>query len=144
MKQNIGTTILGGIDPDLANRLVTSRRGLFTKTAISLGALASAPLVLAAASRQAFAQGLPQEIVDTLNFALTLEHLEDTFYRKGLANEALIPAEYRDVFQHIGLHEAQHVASWKGRSAARPWRGRRSTSPPAGNMATCSRISTRS
>lgn len=105
------TTVLGQIDPDLAHRLVSTRRGLFTSAAMSLGAIASAPLVLAAASREAFAQGgLPQQVVDVLNFALTLEHLEDSFYRKGLEHEALIPERYKDVFRHIGLHEAQHVA----------------------------------
>lgn len=102
------TTILGGLDPDLANRLVTSRRGLFTGAALSLGALASAPLVLATASKEVFAAGLPQQIVDTLNFALTLEHIEDAFYRSGL-EAGVIPKEHRKVFKHIGLHEAAHV-----------------------------------
>jgi rubrerythrin len=106
---NTNTTILGGLDPDLAKRIVTSRRGLFANAALSLGALASAPLVLAAASKEVFAQGLPQQIVDTLNFALTLEHIEDAFYRSGL-EQGVIPKEHQAVFNHIGLHEAAHVA----------------------------------
>lgn len=113
MTTNTNTTILGGLDPDLAGRLVTSRRGLFTKAALSLGAMASAPLVLAAASKEAFAQGLPQQIVDTLNFALTLEHIEDAFYRSALEKD-FIPEEHKAVFQHIGLHEAAHVAFLSG------------------------------
>jgi len=103
------STILGGLDPDLAERLVTSRRGLFTKTAVALGAMASAPIILAAASKEVFAQGLPQQIVDTLNFALTLEHIEDAFYRSGFDNN-VIPEEHRAVFVQIGAHEAAHVA----------------------------------
>jgi len=110
---NTNSTILGGLDPDLAKRLVTNRRGLFTNAALSLGALASAPLVLAAASKEVFAQGLPQQIVDTLNFALTLEHIEDAFYRSGL-EKGVVPQEHEAVFQHIGLHEAQHVAFLSG------------------------------
>lgn len=107
------TTILGALDPDLASRLVTSRRGLFSHAALSLGALASAPLVLAVASKEVFAQGLPQQIVDTLNFALTLEHIEDAFYRSALEKD-FIPHEHKAVFQHIGLHEAAHVAFLSG------------------------------
>ncbi len=107
-------TILGQIDPELAENLV-SRRGLFTRTAASLGALASAPMVLAAASHEAFgAEKLPQEIVDVLVFALTLEHIEDAFYRSGLDRDSLIPAKYKDIFRHIGLHEAEHVALLTG------------------------------
>jgi hypothetical protein len=103
-------TILRQVDTDLADNLV-SRRGLFSATARRLGTLASPPVVLAAASTAAFGQGkLPQQIVDVLVFALTLEHIEDAFYRSGLENEGLIPARYKDVFRHIGLHEAEHVA----------------------------------
>ncbi len=113
MNTHINKTILGGIDPDLVNCLVTTRRGLFAKTALSLGVMASAPLVLAAASKQVFAQALPQQIVDTLNFALTLEHIEDAFYRSALETN-MIPEEHKAVFQHIGLHEAAHVAFLEG------------------------------
>ncbi len=101
-------SILGQLDPELVSHLVGSRRGLFAKAARSLGILASAPLVLAAASTQVFAAGLPKQIVDTLNFALTLEHIEDAFYRSALEKD-FIPKKHRDVFNSIGLHEAQHV-----------------------------------
>lgn len=107
------TTILGGLDPDLVSRLVTNRRGLFTKAAVGLGAMASAPLVLAAASRDVFAQGIPQQIVDTLNFALTLEHIEDAFYRSGY-DAGIYPDEHKAVFNQIGAHEAAHVAFLSG------------------------------
>lgn len=106
-------TIVGGIDPDIQTRLL-SRRDLFARSNMALGALASAPLILAATASRVFAQGLPQEIMDTLNFALTLEHIEDAFYRKGLGTDGLIPEEYLGVFNHIGLHEAQHVTFLEG------------------------------
>lgn len=54
--------------------------------------------------------------VDVLNYALTLEHLEATFYRQGLEmfdNAAYEAAGYqtavRDYIQEIGNHEAAHV-----------------------------------
>jgi rubrerythrin len=107
-------TLLSGIDPEITEILVSNRREFFKISAQKLGLLASAPLVLAVASTEAFGQELPQDIVDVLTFALTLEHIEDAFYRSGLEASGLIPKEYKAVFQHIGLHEAQHVAFLSG------------------------------
>src|SRR5262245_55923836 len=109
-KQNI----LSSIDPELSGRL-TSRRELFGKAALALGAFASAPVVLSAVSQEAFGAGkVPQAIADVLNFALTLEYVEDGFYRMGLASRGLIPAKYRKVFRQIGRQETAHVAFLKG------------------------------
>lgn len=50
------------------------------------------------------------DIVDVLNFALTLEYLEESFYRQGLAAAGLdIPSADRDVFIQIRDHELDHV-----------------------------------
>jgi hypothetical protein len=106
--------LLGGIDPEITDRLVANRRQFFTGAVLKLGAIASAPLVLAVASRDAFGQDLPQEIVDVLVFALTLEHIEDAFYRSGLETAGLIPDKYVGIFNQIGKHEAAHVALLKG------------------------------
>ena len=110
MTTNQISSVVAGLDPDLTERLVTTRRGLFSSTAIKLGALASAPLILAVASAEAFGAELPAGIVDVLKFALTLEHIEDAFYRSGLEAKGLIPEKYVDVFTNIGAHEAAHVA----------------------------------
>lgn len=103
-------TILSTVDPNISERLVANRREFFRSSALKLGAMASAPMVLAMASQQAFGQELPQEIVDVLTFALTLEHIEDAFYRSGLEADGLIPDEYVGIFNQIGKHEAAHVA----------------------------------
>ncbi len=98
------------LDAEVIERVDQSRRVLFTSSAGKLAAFASLPLAFALGANQAFGQSLPQQVKDVLNFALTLEHIEDAFYRTGLAAEGLIPHEYETIFQHIGLHEAEHVA----------------------------------
>ncbi len=113
MTQNQNSPVVAALDPEITERLVTSRRGLFSSNAMKLGALASAPLLLAVASQEVFGAELPAEIVDVLKFALTLEHIEDAFYRSGLDAKGLIPAKYVDVFTNIGAHEAAHVAFLK-------------------------------
>ncbi len=100
--------ILDGIDPDLSSRLGT-RRDLFNRAALKLGVLATAPLLLASVSSEAFAQ-VPQQVADILNFALTLEYLEDEFYRTALAQGGLIPDSTGGIFQTISQHETAHVA----------------------------------
>ncbi|MGI8526483.1 MAG: ferritin-like domain-containing protein [Pseudolabrys sp.] len=110
-KSDGGATLLDGIDPDIAEH-ITSRRGLLTNTSVALGALATAPILLAATSKKAFALlefFLPQQIIDVLNFALTLEYLERDFYSIALNTPGLIPPEYQTVFQTIGTHEQEHV-----------------------------------
>ena len=100
-------TLIDGIDPDLSANLA-SKRDLFDKVSSKLGILATTPLILAAVSTEAFAQGLPAQVVDTLNFALTLEYLEDEFYRTALSSN-FIPAQFVEVFSTISRHESEHV-----------------------------------
>jgi hypothetical protein len=113
MTQNQNSPIVTALDPEITDRLVTSRRGVLSRTALKLGALASAPLILAAASQEVFGAELPAEIVDVLKFALTLEHIEDAIYRSGLDAKGLIPEKYVGIFNQIGKHEAAHVALLK-------------------------------
>lgn len=102
--------LIAGLDPDIKDILFSNLREFFKNAALKLGAMASAPVLLAATAQNAFGQELPQEVVDVLVFALTLEHIEDAFYRSGLETDGLIPDEYVGIFNQIGKHEAAHVA----------------------------------
>jgi hypothetical protein len=102
--------LLNGIEPELAQKL--SRREIVTAQAVRLGAYATVPLLLAgcATTMASTSSNLPGQVVDVLNFALTLEYLEDDFYRTGLAQPGLIPAGWQNTFRKISQHEAAHVA----------------------------------
>jgi hypothetical protein len=110
-------SVLETLDPDITTRLLSRRDALRTGAAAGssfLGglALASVPVAIAALARDAFGQGsaLPSGIVSVLNFALTLEYLESSFYTQGLASAGLIPTTDLAIFQQIAKHEAAHVA----------------------------------
>lgn len=104
-------TILGGLDPEVLERVGSRREALTGAGRWGMGlALASIPLAVAAMAKSAFAQsGMPQSVIDVLNFALTLEELEAEFYVRGMAAANLIPAADRTIFRTIRDHEVEHV-----------------------------------
>ncbi len=106
-----------------AERRRLSRRGLLAGSAKLAGggalalSLAGVPVVGRAQDATTAAEELQFESdVDVLNFALTLEHLENAFYRDGLP---LFPDLGTDGFgfsvleqvSAIGAHEAAHVVT---------------------------------
>ena len=96
-------------DPEIYERL-NSRRGIFKQLSSSGFKVAAAalPLVFGSALNKAYGKS-SSAASDILNYALTLEYLEDEFYMKGLAASDLIPANRMTIFQQISKHEAAHV-----------------------------------
>lgn len=98
------------LDPEAGERYsFYSRRNLF-KYGTNLAA-AAIPTLVATTFNQAFAQSATpsQAAIDVANFALTLEYLEDEFYRTGLSSAGLIPASDQAVIGQISKHETAHV-----------------------------------
>jgi len=96
------------VDPEVYERL-NSRRAIFKH--LSSGGLklaaASVPVLLGGIFNKAYGQG--SSVPDVLNYALTLEYLEDEFYKMGLAAVTLIPENRKAIFQQISKHEDAHV-----------------------------------
>src|SRR3981189_27967 len=105
--------LFGSVEPEVVERIGAAARNALSKNR-KLAVIGSVPILWAAAWARAFADGLPQQVVDVLNYALTLEHFEDSFYRKANGTDGPIPAKYRDLFREIGQHETGHVALLSG------------------------------
>lgn len=100
------------IDPEVYERL-DGRRAAMKKFVSFSGKVAAAavPIALGSMLNKAYSQSTGDQIVDVLNFALTLEYLESEFYMDGLAASGLIAAEDISAFQMISMHETEHVAT---------------------------------
>lgn len=57
--------------------------------------------------------GSKESVTEVLNFARTLEYLENEFYKEGLVAAGLIPADRKVIFNQVSKHEASHVAFLK-------------------------------
>lgn len=100
--------VVESLDPELSAQLVARRESVLSASGITPG-ISAFPVILGILAGSAFGASLPQNIVDVLNFALTLEYLEDAFYKAGLKAKHLIPATDHDVFQEISKNEDAHV-----------------------------------
>ncbi|GAB3999227.1 hypothetical protein GCM10028807_48870 [Spirosoma daeguense] len=101
-------------DPEVGERYSFYSRRNLLKFGSNIAA-AGIPTFMAATLNKAMAQSTApsQKAIDVANFALTLEYLEDDFYKAGLAAANLIPASDRTVMTQISKHETAHVALLK-------------------------------
>ncbi len=102
---NIGEMSKEESDVFSSRREAFRKMGDFSKK-LSLAALPA--VVLNSLPKVAFAQ--EADVLGVLNYALTLEYLEASYYKMGVEASGLIPAEDLPVFQQISKHETAHVA----------------------------------
>lgn len=131
---NSNDTILETIDPEIADRLITSSeeiaQGRSTSSWVTAAlAMGSVPIALAALSKDAFGQ-TTGSVQDVLNFALMLEIFEDEFYKAVLGKSSIaannaafatvrakVPAAAATSIAKISQHETSHVATLKSAGA---------------------------
>jgi hypothetical protein len=94
---------------------LSNRRDLLKKFADRTGriALTALPLALGSLFQKAYAGGgpSPSTVLGILNYALTLEYLEEQFYNTGLQCQNLFPTTIEtNAFTTIHKHEVAHVA----------------------------------
>ena len=100
-------------DPEIYDRLDT-RRNVMKSFANKSGkvALAAIPFALGSMFKKAYAgtRGPSDIIIDTLNFALTLEYLESEFYKQAVASPVVPSGAAKTALTVIRDHEVAHVA----------------------------------
>jgi hypothetical protein len=98
-------------DPEVYGRL-DGRRAAVKKLTSFTGkvALSAVPIAFGSLLKKAYGQSVSPQIIEVLNFALTLEYLEAEFYSRGLERGGLITNDVdRAALETIRMHEQQHV-----------------------------------
>lgn len=125
-------TILGTVDPEIMDALVSRRAAIRKGASVSSGLafalkLGSVPVALAALSKDVYGQA-PADVLDVLQFAFLLENLEAEFYKAVLNSPGAGPqapafapvraqiqalpngTRLLATFDQIRKHEEAHVA----------------------------------
>ena len=101
-------------DPEIYNRLDTRRNTM--RQFANLGkvlALSAVPIALGSMFKKAYGR-TPADVLTVLNYALTLEYLESSFYAKAITFTDLFPdSTSLDAFTTISTHESEHVSFLK-------------------------------
>jgi len=117
MTSDLSNSFLAAVEVEKTR--LTSRRSLLGKSAVIGGGAALALAAVPALRASAQDDGLEADPffeddgINVLNYALTLEHLENTFYREALATFA--PEDFDEtgsvyaLLEQVGAHEAAHV-----------------------------------
>lgn len=98
------------VDPEFQDRISPRRAAI--KNMSSFGskvALAALPFALGTMFKKAYGAAASSTVIDTLNFALTLEYLEAGFYDMGVAASGLIPSANKAYIADIQNDEDEHV-----------------------------------
>jgi rubrerythrin len=103
---------LAGVTIDEASGGDFSRSEVILKGALAAGAVYGT-LMVAPFVRSAFAMGGGTSDVDILNFALTLEYLESTFYEEAM-KRVKASGELKKLLPLLASDEKQHVEALEG------------------------------
>lgn len=96
------------VDGEIVDRMSPRREAM--KGFFNMGskiALAALPFAIGDMFKKAYGQEVPEKIVDVMNFALSLEHLEFRFYETALSKPDFIHS--KDNIKVIRDHEYEHV-----------------------------------